>query len=313
MIDEINRIKALPDYSPFTLYLLSPINDSFAFFFENDEVVFGQYCSDDYSGKGSSVETESLSFFPKVRVSSVGNNQTYKTGFYNLLFYKGHVDDSNFGSFAKLCSLYAAKPSIGFEEFISSLIEIFQLPKDQSILDVIGLFGELAFLKEFYFQTGVDLSNYWHVSGIYSRFDVSAQKFNLEIKTTASDSTSFDIKHEQIFDGSQNYVAVVRLKKEESGGLSLKDLVSFAQNNKPFCDNLNFQIALEKELKKNFGSAFSEKRFSYLDGFVFDSRKMTTISGIPFCVSHITYLYDFDLSDGLDLPSFSKIASGLLK
>jgi hypothetical protein len=98
-----------------------------------------------------------------------------------------------------------------FVEFFDSLIDIFQIPNDQSFKNVVGLYGELSIIKNIYDTYKVDISPFWHLNGSSSKYDFSLKNFNLEIKTTSSKNKMIDIKHYQIFNNENNILGTVKI------------------------------------------------------------------------------------------------------
>jgi hypothetical protein len=184
--------------------------------------------------------------------------------------------------------------------FIYSIIELFQLPRKQTELDCIGLFGELSFIKAAW-EAGVDISPIWHLNGAYSKYDFSSKNINLEVKTSASGSTSFLIKHSQLFNGDPNVVVLVSLRNEEAMGASLAELINYFKTSEPFASNVAFQISLHKELTKKIGKEPFEQRFAVSEINGFKTNWIPTLANIPECISDITYRYAFDLKAAMPL------------
>ena len=202
--------------------------------------------------------------------------------------------------------MYGNNQTISLEEFVTSIIDLFQLTRRQSLLDCIGLLGELIVLRVM-FEKGVDLSPYWHLSGHYSKYDFSTPSINLEIKSSTSDSTTFKIKHSQIFNSEHNYVLLVSLRKTDHSGYSIDSLSSFFKNNKPFSTNVRFIISLEKELKKQSDPNMITSKYELVGIYCFDVDKLNTITNIPFNISDVSYDYDFDLAESNTLDDLRTI------
>jgi hypothetical protein len=294
-IQEIKTIISSSGDDPTRLYLLEKISDSAGLFLFDKKIAFAQKTN---SAGGVAVSTNFVEFQPSILVKSVVNDPSFESGRFDFLILKSMDSDELTNSFIDLTSLYGQHPTMPFDSFISSIVELFQLPKKQIELDCIGLYGELSFIYAAW-KLGIDISVYWHLNGVFSKYDFSSKKVNVEVKTSTSDSNTFLIKHSQIFNGSNNVVALVSLRDEEAMGRSLKDIVAFFQNTAPFCDNVAFQISLRKELMKKIGNEVFEKRFSVSGIYGFKSDWLQTIANIPECISDISYKYTFDVKGSL--------------
>ena len=215
------------------------------------------------------------------------------------------TDDKDLiASFVALCRAYVKDGSVSFNDFIVGMIDLFQLPKRESKLNAIGLFGELYLIKTIFDNYKVDFTSGWHLSGAFSIYDFSFAKFNLEIKTSTADSTSYLIKHSQLFNENKNYIGLVRLEKVDKGGMCLNELIEIMKNESPFAENVRFQIALQKELKKSFDIDVLEDRYNYKTAYFFENNKLDTIKQIPLCITEIEYRYDFDVTESFSLNDF---------
>lgn len=288
------------DSSDDRIFLLEKVSEQCGFFEFNNRLCFVVKTSE---SKNDSVSTNYVEFVPNMEINSVTNDPSFEKGVYDFLILKEQDDDEIITSFIQLCELYGRNPTISFNDFISSIIDLFQLPRKQSYLDSIGLLGELILIYKF-FEMRIDVSSYWHLSGPFSKYDFSLPNFNIEVKSSITDSASFKIKHAQLFNNENNIVALMSLRKTDSSGFSLEQLIHFFKNTKPFSQNLRFLIALEKELQKQIEPDMFKNRFDLFGIFFFDSKKIPTISGIPFNISEISYSYDFDLSESINIDDF---------
>ena len=254
----------------------------------------------------NSINTKFVEFIPSLEIISVANYPSFERGNYDFLVLKEKENEEIIDSFINICSLYINNPIISFNEFIQSIVDLFQLTRQQGYLDCIGLFGELLFLKTMY-ENGIDFSNYWHLSGIFSKYDISLSELNLEVKTSVNESTTFRIKHSQLFNGDKNIVVLISIRNTELGGESLETITRYFKNTKPFSDNLRFFIALEKELQKKIEPDMFCKRFSLVNICFFDCNRISTLKSIPYNISDVVYDYTFDLNDSFDLNDLKKM------
>jgi len=309
-IDDISRIKNLKGFNSERIYLIEKLGFDAGFFLYRNCLCFAKAAAEETL---TPVMTTYLEFNPSTKIRSVINDPSFAPGSYDFLTLKECEDYDILTSFIKLCELYGKNPSMAFSDFINAIVELCQLPRNQSKLDCLGFVGELFFLKKA-LEDGVDLSPLWHLSGSRSKYDFASDKVNYEVKTSDSESTAFLIKHEQVFNGQPNVIVLVSVRSDEAMGLSLKDLVRFARETEPFSQNLRFQIELEKELRKSIDPDMQNKKFLVSGIFGFDARKLGTIKNIPFCISEISYRYDFDVSEGLSVSEIlEKLTDGKTK
>lgn len=300
MLEKIKSIKKMSNFRSDRVFLVEKIDDKNGFFLYEDKLTFARL-SDDNSG--TNLATSMLDFFPSVNLKSVENDPSFKEGYFDFLVLK--TDDNELiSSFVALCKAYVKDGSISFTDFIVGMIDLFQLPKRESKLNAIGLFGELYLIKEIYNNCKKDFTNGWHLSGAFSKYDFSFDKFNLEVKTSTADSTSYVVKHSQLFNENRNYIGLVRLERTEKGGFSLNELIELMKTSYPFSENVRFQIALQKELKKSFEVDDLETRYVFKSAFFFENNKLETIENIPFCITEIEYRYDFDITESLSFDEF---------
>lgn len=290
-------------YKSDTLYLLYAINESSAFFFQNEKIIFGQNTK--INQEMPQIYTEFLTLVTSVYISAITNNTTYNSGKYNLLIFNRDLDDENFSNFINLCMMYADIEGLVFEDFFYSMIDIFQLPSTTKELNLIGFFGELSLIVKLWQDYHFDMSNMWHTEGSNSRYDFSCLEYNIEVKTSTRESSTFKIKHSQLFNMSNNYIVIINIK--ENGRFSLNDLIEYCMKTPPFSHNMNFQIKLLQEKMKVDLNKLKSQKFS-VDRFVFFSKEnLETISSIPECINEISYNYTFNLSDGICIEEMSEI------
>lgn len=300
MLERIRSIKQMSNFRSDRVFLIEKIDDKNGFFLFEDKLTFARLSE---TNSGTNLATSMLDYYPCVNLKSVENDPSFQEGYFDFLVLK--TDDSDLiTSFVALCRAYVKDGSVSFNDFIVGMIDLFQLPKRESKLNAIGLFGELYLIKVIYDSCKKDFTNGWHLSGAFSRYDFSFTKFNLEIKTSTADSTNYLIKHSQLFNDSKNYIGLIRLERVDTGGTSLKELIETMKNESPFAENVRFQIALQKELKKSFDVDVLEDRYNYKSAYFFENDKLDTIGQIPFCITEIEYRYDFDITDSLSLEEF---------
>ena len=100
----VNLIHTIDDLDG--LYLLCPLTADAGFFSNDGKLLFVARDMDLHPTTG--IETDYLQLQTHIRVSAVKNNQTFKDDFYNIILFKGPInDDGNANSFVNLCEIYA--------------------------------------------------------------------------------------------------------------------------------------------------------------------------------------------------------------
>lgn len=302
-MERIVEIENLSDYSSEKVYLVEVFNESSGLFFHNGKVLFAEKAN--RSGKASKIDTVSLSLVTNLFMSPVKDNSVYTSGYYNVIYFNGDKSSEMFKSFKKLCSVYSEDVSSNFEDFFYSLITIFQLPKSTTLTDAIGLLGELCLIKEVWEKHSVDVSKYWHIDGLDSKYDFQTDFLNIEVKTTSIETNTFHIKHSQIFNKNNNYLILIKLNK---GDTTLKELFEYFNKELPFNSNYNFQINLHG-YSVNLTEQQWNIKYEISSMYIYESEKLDTIACIPQEINNISYEYTFDFNIALKLKDLVSLIS----
>ena len=240
------QIESITDAS--SIYLLEALTETAGFFANDGKLLY--IAKDIYGYPYEGIETDYLKLQTHVRISSVKNNQTFSDDYYNVIIYKGNLDDSNISSFIQLCTIHANNSDdLNFKEFFYSLIALFQLPAEQAFNNVVGLYGELKFMQYAKECTHVDISTSWHKSGSYSQYDFSNGESSIEIKTTMSDNSEITIKHQQIFGDHPCTLVAINCEQYENGE-TIEEVIAAMYADPDAFNGMNFSINLAKELKR---------------------------------------------------------------
>ena len=271
------------------LYLIKNLNDDYGFFYSNKEIIFGK--KSDRTSIGSSISTDYLDMELNVYIESLNLNNTYNSGNYDLLIFKNITEEIKMDIFYSICCSYANDQSgISFSDFFNSLVDIFREHGDMDYANVLGLLGEMIFIKKVYEVSGKNISQNWHRTGINSKFDFTFSGLNIEVKTTSKSELEFSLKHSQIFNNQNNYVAIVNVL-ETGEGESIETLCDYFQKTKPFSTDVKLQICINKELTRVRKPG--KNKFSLDNIFLIDVNDMKRLDDIPSCISNISYDYDF--------------------
>lgn len=290
-MNKLNEIIENNTFISSKLYLLEKPAENFGFFYQDGIVYFGKEST--LGTETESIDTSYLDLNMNVYMESDDENQSFKSGYYDLLSFKGDINDSYFDIFYSICSSYCKdNRKIDFYDFFNSIIEIFKKNKAEIYKKLIGLIGELLLIKEMFEKHKINIADSWHLTGTNSKFDFSFKNSNLEVKTTSKSEVTFKLKHSQIFNNQNNYVGVVSLI-ETGRGDSIDTLVEYFKTNSEFNANVKFQIALVNEYTKITSKNDREKSFAIDSIKFFSVKNMPTIKDIPSEISHIEYEYDF--------------------
>ena len=231
-----------------SIYLIDKLSDISGFFMVKGHLLYMVYNSEETSHQNLS--TEYLKLNTNIDIVSVKNDQKFKTGKYNLLEIipvANEYPDELLSSFINLCISHTTYMNAkNFVSFFYSLISLFQTPKEQNYKNLVGFIGELFLLKSFAEDYDFDISDYWHTYGSSDNYDIVLPKCNIEIKTTSSEDELITIKHIQIFNTENNYLASIIIN-EDNSGMSLNELINNMLSNHKCFNSFNFSLNIEKE------------------------------------------------------------------
>ncbi len=291
----LDRIKQLLITVPKdgAIYLAEKLSQSTGFFITNGHLL---YLVTNFEGiPHTSFATDYLLLNTNVDIQSFENNQLFPSGKYNILEFlptEQGYEENKLESFLNLCISHTEyMGGKSFVKFFFSLSELFQDPKAQQFENLIGFFGELTFLKHMASRHNVDLSPHWHKGGSHDKYEISLEDVNIEIKTTAAIDEEVTIKHAQLFNMDQNYLAVVCVE-ETAAGQTLNQLISSMLSDQIHFNNYNFALNIEREKKRVSPVEANSKTFSVKVINLYDATNINPFDDIPDCVSQLTYKLD---------------------
>lgn len=289
-----DAIKNLP--ADGLIYLAKKISNKAGFFVSDKHLLYIVSNCDHESAQ--SINTEYLQLNTNVEIRAFAEGQQFKTGKYNILDYipteDGYID-ADLESFVNLCSAHALyMNSDEFIKFFYSLINIFQYPAEQAYKNLIGLFGELTVIKFIYEHTGCDISADWHKTGSVGKYDFVLNRFNIEVKSSISAEKEAEIKHCQLFNNDNNYLAVVYLEKNNAG-ISTSHLIRELLIASDYCNNFNFAVNIEKERKRISPTDSNNIFFAVKDISFYRAKDINPFPSVPDVVDSLSY--KIDLSD----------------
>lgn len=286
MIDAIRQKLSVCPNEEERLYLLESIDEECGFFALNGLLVF--MVNSSFDKKVDMLKTEKLLLNTNVEVLNVANDSTFKAGKYDYILFSGTSEETDFESFVKICTLYASeREKISINDFFFSILDMFQLPREQQFKNLIGLIGELAVIMEIYNKKGVSVTNGWHESST-DKYDINYKNTVIEVKTTASDLYTVKVKHEQLFGRNGVILAAVRVM-ESNAGETLEKLVAKINSIDIFAKDFSFQLKLGKELKRISPREYKTRGVEVKGVRFYRNSDISTISDIPDNITGIEY------------------------
>lgn len=284
------------------IYLAKKLSDTSGFFVSDKHLLYIVKNFDHESAQN--ISTEFIKLNTNVEVQAFADGQQFETGKYNILDFIPTEDGYNstdLESFVNLCSAHALyMNSAEFVKFFYSLINIFQYPAEQEYKNLVGLFGELSVIKFIHEQTGRDVSAFWHKAGSNGKYDFVLDSLNIEVKSSAADSDEVAIKHNQIFNNDNNYLAVVSLEKNNAG-ISTSHLINELLTNPDYCNNYSFSVNVEKE-RKRISPTDAENVFFTVKSITFyRTVDINPFLSLPDEVRELTYKLDISSSDAVEV------------
>lgn len=282
------------------IYLAKKLSDTTGFFVSNKHIL---YIVKNNDGEAEQcICTEYLNLTTNIEIMAFAPDQQFESGKYNILDFipsENGYDNNDLESFINLCTAHALyMKSAEFVKFFYSLINIFQYPAEQEYKNLIGLFGELSVIKYVFEKTGIDISSKWHKTGSGGKYDFVLDAFNLEIKSTTSFDKEVEIKHTQLFNTSNNYLAVVLLEKDNSG-ISTNQLIRDLLSSKDYCNNYDFSVNVEKERKRISPTDSENILFSVKEILFYFAKDINPFSVLPNNINSLSY--KLDLSDSSEI------------
>ncbi len=289
------------------IYLVYKLSDCSGFFMSQKHLIYMAYNNEGASHQ--SLMTEFLRLNTNIEITAIENNQQFKTGRYNvieILPVDGVYDDASLDSFINLCVAHTEfMEASAFVKFFYSLVNLFQYPKEQKFINLVGLFGELSFLKYISQEMNTDFSDCWHKSGSTDKYDIALKACNLEIKTTMTVEELVTIKHSQLFNMDRNFLVAV-LVEESNGGVTLNQLIAEMQAHAEHFKSFNFALNVEKEKKRISPIDAENKRFSFKSVAIYDAHIINPFQELPENISSMEYKLDLLGVPTVDLKTFEK-------
>ncbi len=278
-------------------YLIFAINQTSGFFVNKNSLYYAIKNIENL--KSESIKTDLLNLQTNRYIHTTEEESSLKSDYYNLIEFKDDINSENLDSFINLCFMHAniaeQKP---LNMFFNSLINLFQIPREQQFKNIVGLYGELSFILYIYQQYDIDLTNFWHHSGTNDSYDFKLKNVYFEIKSTIKNEPIIKLKHQQIFNNFSDkiFLGIVQLQ-ENNTGRSLSDLVEEIEKIKPINLLYDFKLNLEKEKRKISLSDYKNKKMNITNINVYKAIDIPSIEKVPNNISDVEYNYNFNSVD----------------
>ncbi|WP_411678430.1 PD-(D/E)XK motif protein [Caproicibacter sp.] len=284
----LNNLKLIPTTE--SIYLLEKLTESSGFFGTQKKLLYA--AKNVQQLEHNSVDTEFLSIKTHVYISAIENTSQFSTGYYNIIQFKGSIEDKNIEAFIRLCRIYSThSEELSFWDFFYSLSSLFQPSQEQHFKNLVGLWGELTFMKKIYNSLNRDLSSDWHRNGTYSKYDFISDKANIEVKTVVNDLPIVKIKHLQVFNEETNFLVAICIENN-SHGESIIDLVEYLRSIPKYFNSLSFNINIERELQRISPVEAKETKFKLISCSLYNSKDLNVFTDIPYTISDLQYVYN---------------------
>lgn len=286
----LRKIRSVPKDN--TLYLLEKLPCETGLFASNGNVLY--MVRNDEQCTSMNVKTDFLNLDTNIFVSAFNQSvSSFENGYYNsveLELSESGDWEANLSAFVNLCLAHSTyMRGKEFISFFDSLVSLFQLPREQQYKNLVGLTGELLLIEYVFQNYKEDLSLYWHNEGSSSRLDFTCPYANFEVKTTAADSLSFTIKHNQLFVNSdENYLVAISIE-ENNSGRTLEELITMLLQNPVICNSMNFSVNIEKEKRRISPSEINSRRFVLKKIRVFRATDINPFVNVPDCIEGLSY------------------------
>lgn len=294
---EINSIREKVQNVPQdnTIYLIEKLPHGTGLFVSNGNLLYLVPNNEGCESLG--IKTEFLKLETNIYVSAFSPSAaSFANGCYNcieLLSLESKDYDGNLIAFVNMCLAHANfMQGNGFMTFFDSLVSLFQLPREQHYMNLVGLIGELLLIESVFCNFGKDISQYWHSEGSTSQLDFICPFANLEVKTTSGDSLRFTIKHSQLFTNAANNYLVAVVVDENNSGRTLENIIAGMLSNPDYCNNMQFSVNVEKEKRRISPSDLKNKRFVLKKILIYRAADINPFATIPDCVESLSYKLD---------------------
>lgn len=286
MIDKIEKIRNDKNFDSNKIYLIEKVNQG-GFFFSDGKLF---YSVSSKENKNKNIKTNVLTLQTNIHITSVANNNSFLSGFYDMIIYNEEIDSYQFTIFENLCRLISKKKNIDIVSYFFMLVEMFSLANEDSKLNVCGLFGELYFIYNCYVFLGKSVHKNWHTNETNDVSDFQFSDFQIEIKTSTSIDGKFKLKYDQLIRPNNCYLALISVHRDTPEGKSLRELINDILKIELFANDIDFLIKIEIERSK-INSWDEETKFFVWRQNLYHINDLRLFSGVPSNITNIQFDY----------------------
>lgn len=298
MIDlNLHRIESEPHDG--RVYLLCKLTSSAAFFVCDGDLIYAEKIETVRTKEIVRTSHLTLSLGVELRAIETEHPE-FTNGSYNMIHLQNVSSGREIDAFCNICVSHAKTPTAQkFEDFFYALMLLFRPETTQSKLNAIGLFGELtvfSMLKDE--DPSSDPGDWWQSGGSRSKYDFTLSSGNIEVKSVIGDGHSVCLKHDQLFNDDNNFLAFVNLENNPSGQ-TIRKLADDLRSRENCFASMKSQIMLEKQLLR-IDEKDLEKRFKAKKVVFYHADDIDQLEYVPIRLSDISYT--LDLVEMPDLP-----------
>ncbi len=287
VIDDLDKFKQYPLDS--LVYVVRRLNSE-CFFFTCDSRIIYAVVADDFPDEVCTpVKTDYLELFLNVELQPVdATNAAIDLKKYDFVQVELETTDREKIAFLNMCEEHArTHHDQGIGSFFNTLCLLFSSTEEKSKHKAIGLFGELSLIQVFH-DRRIDISKRWQLNGVRTKYDFSFANANIEVKTTTKREQLVRLKHDQLFNGDHNYLALIHIEESPSG-VSVDELAKRSKDDSICFQGMRERMVLEREL---LGIRDEDLRIPYsvIEFSLFESVDLNPFDDeVPQCVTRLEY------------------------
>jgi hypothetical protein len=299
---DINSFEGFPHDG--RVRLVQQLTDESGFYICDGNPIYAAFAADD--GRFAAVETAclKLSLGARLRLVDAYDEMNLQSGsaeeVFDIIRLVSWTGVRDVTAFVELCEMHANGGStLSFEDFFYSLSDLFQPNREQSKLNAFGLFAELHLIDIISSRlVSLDVTDYWLPLGTRSKYDFSFPSGNIEVKGSASEEIDLLVKHSQIFNEDNNFLAFVSLERNPSGE-TLKELSKKLIKRSNCFNTLESRIKLDRRLLE-IDESNLDLPLEAVVTRMYEASRINPFKELPDRVTKLQYRLDLSDVDYLD-------------
>ncbi|MEG0034885.1 MAG: PD-(D/E)XK motif protein [Bacilli bacterium] len=288
MINKIKNIRENKGYCEDKIYLIEKNNET-GFFLMNEKVAFVCFSK---NTKSKNIKTNLLLLQTRVKIISVENNNSFESGYYDLILFNDILESKTFDTFVALCRLLAKKIDYDIISYFFMLVEMFSRSNENSKRNSIGLFGELYFIYNSYKKFGVFIQKNWHINHSSDISDFQFSRFQVEVKTTTRINRKFKLKYDQLILPRNLFLTALNVYKDTPEGMTIEKLIDDILKINEFANDIDFLMKIEIEISK-IDLADKKTRYYVWNEAFFHIDDLNIFKDVPNNITDIQFDYLF--------------------